>query len=277
LSKQEKSSSKLDGSIRRVAVSLDLTLALGASVVMAAWLVGRPLLYTESAPVMSPFTAFSLLIMALVRMARLNLDTWPLTLSLAMFGLVLGGNLSSIMMLASLPPDLLLSFRGVVFTSSLTSVGLILFCAYDIFITLRETPRSALLLDDMLLHLALVPGSLSMMGYLLDNPVYLSIEQDPRVGISPLEMAFMGCYAVGAVISNRKLFLWRFLAAGWPNRVAFAVLFVNQFVAPMVVALLFRGSGNSADVGVELFVMLAGVGATLSFLLLQAHLQRGAP
>jgi len=261
-------------SIRRATMALDILLVVAASVAFGAWLAGRPLLYTDAAPVMSPFTAFSLLVMVLVRLARLNLETWPEALSLAMSGLVLGGNLSSIVMLSSIPPDLLRTFPDLVVTSRMTSLGLILFCAYDMVIALRETPRSALLLDDMLIHLALVPGGLSLLGYLLDNPVYLSIENDPRVGISPLEMAFLGCYAVSAVLSNRRLFLWRFLAAGWPNRLAFAVLFINQFVAPLVVAYFFKEPGASKGIGVELFVMLAGVGATLSFLMIQAFLIR---
>jgi hypothetical protein len=192
------------------------------------------------------------------------------TLSFAMIGLVLGGNVSSIVMLGLMPPELWASLSGIVLTSTMTSIGLVLFCLYDFVIVLRETPESAFIMDDMLIHLALVPGGLSLLGYLLGNPTYLSVHADPRVGISLLEMAFMALYATSAVVSNPRLFLWRFLAAGWTNRFVFAGLFANQFVAPIAVALLFSAS-RSKGPGVELFVMLAGVVTTLSFLLLQAR------
>jgi hypothetical protein len=256
---------------RRVTTIVDALLAAGCAAVIGAWLVGRPLLYSPAAPVMSAFTAASLLIMVAVRQAQLHLTTWPLPLSLAMTGIVLGGNVSSIVMLATTPSELWASFPGLVLTSTMTSIGLILFGAYDFVIAFRETPRSTLIVDDMLIHLALVPGGLSLLGYLLGNPTYLSIHADPRVGISLLEMAFLGLYAVGAVLSNPGLFLWRFLAAGWANRLAFAALFANQFVAPLIVALLFPTPGRRGF-GIEAVVMLAGVVATLSFLLLQARL-----
>jgi hypothetical protein len=155
----------------------------------------------------------------------------------------------------------------------MTSIGLVLFCLYDLVTSLRETPESAFIMDDVLIHLALVPGGLSLLGYLLGNPTYLSIHADPRVGISPLEMAFLGLYATAAIVSNPRLFLWRFLAEGWANRVVFAVLFLNQFGAPLVVALLLSKPGASGP-GIELFVMLAGVVTTISFLLLQARVMR---
>lgn len=258
---------------RRLTTAIDALLALAAGGVLLAWIAGRPVLYTPAAPVMSAFTAFSLLIMVLVRQARLHLETWPMALSLAMTGLVLGGNVSSIVMLALTPPRLWASFPGLVLTSVMTSIGLVLFCLYDLVIALRETPRSAFLMDDMLIHLALVPGGLSLLGYLLGNPTYLSVHADPRVGISLLEMVLLALYATSAILSNHRLFLWRFLAGGWTNRLVFAGLFANQFLAPVVVALLFSTRG-SAGPGVELFVMLAGVVTTMSFLLLQARLHR---
>jgi hypothetical protein len=261
---------------RRLTTAIDGLLAVGSAAVMAAWLVGRPVLYSTSSPVMSAFTAFSILIMVSVRQARLHLETWPMALSLAMTGLVLGGNVSSIVMLAMSPPELWASFPDLVLTSVMTSIGLVLFCSYDFVIALRDTPESAFIVDDLLIHLALVPGGLSLLGHLLGNPTYLGIHADPRVGISPLEMGFLGLYATAAIVSNPRLFLWRFLAAGWANRVAFAVLFVNQFVAPLVVALLLARPGARGP-GVELFVMLAGVVTTMSFLLLQARLARRAP
>jgi hypothetical protein len=261
----------------RLTTAIDLVLGVGSASVMVAWLAGHPVLYSTSAPVMSPFTALSLFIMVAVRQARLHLETWPMVLSLAMTGLVLGGNVSSMLMLAVSPPELWASFPDLVLTSAMTSTGLVLFCFYDLVTSLRETPESAFILDDVLIHLALVPGGLSLLGYLLGNPTYLSIHTDPRVGISPLEMAFLGLYAAAAIVSNPRLFLWRFLAAGWANRLVFAVLFVNQFVAPLLVALLLSKPGASGP-GVELFVMLAGVVTTVSFLLLQARvMRRGLP
>ncbi len=258
---------------RRLATAVDAFLAVAAAGVMLAWAAGHPVLYSPAAPVMSVFTAFSLLVMVLVRQARLHLETWPIALSLAMTGLVLGGNVSSIVMLAMMPPELWAAFPGIVLTSTMTSIGLVLFCSYDLVIALRDTPQSAFILDDLLIHLALVPGGVSLLGYLLGNPTYLSVHADPRIGISPLEMAFLGFYAVSAVVSNPRLFLWQFLAAGWTNRLVFAGLFANQFVAPVVVALLLTGRGSKGP-GIELFVLLAGVVTTLSFLLLQARVAR---
>lgn len=261
----------------RAATAIDALLGAGSAAVMAAWLLGQPLFYSPSAPVMSPFTALSLFIMVAVRQARLHLETWPMVLSLAMIGLVLGGNVSSILMLGLTPPQVWATFPTLVLTSMMTSVGLVLFCLYELVTSLRETPESAFIMDDLLIHLALVPGGLSLLGYLLGNPTYLSVHVDPRVGISPLEMGFLGLYATAAVVSNPRLFLWRFLGAGWTNRLVFALLFANQFVAPLVVALVLSTPGTRGP-GVELFVMLAGVVTTISFLLVQARLaRRGFP
>jgi hypothetical protein len=266
----------LGPTVRKLTTALDTVSALGAAVVMAGWFAGRPLFYSETTPVMSGFTAFSLLIMVLVRLARIHLDTWPPVLSLAMTGLVLGGNVSSIVMLLTMPPGLLHGFPNIVVTSIITSIGLALFCLYDLVIVLRETPQSWLIFDDALIHLALVPGGLSLLGYLLDNPTYLSIQDDPRIGISPLEMVFMAAYAISAVLSNPRLFLWQFLAAGRTNRAIFVALLANQFAAPVVVAFVLATPGTGG-LGIELFVMLAGVVATLSFLVLQAHQRHRSP
>ena len=261
---------------RRLTTAIDAVLVVATSGVILAWILGHPVLYTPSAPVLSPFTAFSLLVLALVRQAQLYAQDWPVSLNFAMTGLVLGGNVSSIIMLAMMPPELWASFSGIVLTSIMTSIGLIFFCLYDFAIVFRETPQSGFLVDDMLLHLALAPGGVSLLGYLLGNPTYLSVHADPRVGISLLEIAFMALYATAAVISNPRLFLWRFLAASWTNRFVFAGLFANQFVAPVVVALVLSTRGSKGP-GIELFVMLAGVVATMSFLLLQARVQRRQP
>lgn len=85
----------------------------------------------------------------------------------------------------------------------------------------------------------------------------------------------MALYAASAVISNPRLFLWRFLAGGWTNRFVFAGLFANQFVAPVVVSPFARP--GSRGPGIELFVMLAGVVTTMTFLLLQARVARRQP
>jgi hypothetical protein len=259
----------------QLTTAIDVVLGVGSATVIGAWLLGQPLLYSTSAPVMSPFTALSLFVMVAVRQARLHLETWPMVLSLAMTGLVLGGNVSSIIMLGMTPPEVWATFPSLVLTSMMTSVGLVLFCLYELVTSLRETPESAFIMDDLLIHLALVPGGLSLLGYLMGNPTYLSVHADPRVGISPLEMAFLGLYATAAIVSNPRLFLWRFLGAGWTNRLVFALLFANQFVAPLVVALLLSRPGVRGP-GVELFVMLAGVVTTMSFLLVQARIARRA-
>jgi hypothetical protein len=270
----------LGTSQRQLATAFDAVIALGSLVVMLGWFVGRPIAYSDAAPVMSPFTAFSLLIMVGVRQARLHYESWPVTQSLALTGLVLGGNVASMLLLWVMPPNLQASFPGIVLTSAMTSLGLVLFCLHDLVVELRDTPESAFILDDVLIHLALVPGAVSLLGYLLGNPTYLSVHADPRIGISPLEMGFMALYAASALVSNPRLFLWRFLADGWNNRAVFAVLFVNQFVAPVVVGLLLSKPG-SQGAGIELYVALAGAVATISFLLLQARVQlrpsAGAP
>lgn len=255
---------------RKVTTVLDTLITVGAAAVILSWVLGKPILDSPSAPVMSPLTAFSLLLLSFVRLGRLYDPDWPITLNFAVTGLVLGGNVSSMLLIALLPREAWVSFSSIVLTSALTSFGLVLFCLYDFVIVIRETPRSAFILDDMLLHLALVPGCLSLLGYLLSNPTYLSIHVDPRVGISPLEMVFMAFYACAAVISNPRLFLWGFLAGSRTNRLVFAGLFVNQFLVPLIVALAFSSGGRKGP-GVELFVMLAGVVTTLTFLALQAR------
>jgi len=258
---------------RKLTTGIDVLLAAGAAAVVLAWVLGHPILYSKAAPVMSPFTAFSLLVLVLVRQGRLWDRDWPVTLNFAMTGLVLGGNVSSILLIGLMPADVWAAFSGIVLTSAMTSLGIVLFCLYDLVLVVRETPRSAFILDDILIHLALVPGGLSLLGYLLSNPTYLSVHADPRVGISPLEMVFMGLYAVAAVVSNPRLFLWGFLAESRTNRLVFAGLFANQFAVPLVVALAFS-TARSKGPGLELFVMLAGVVTTMAFLLLQARAHR---
>lgn len=143
---------------RRLTTAIDAVLALVCTAVMVAWFAGRPIFYSDASPVTSWFTAFSVLIMVVIRQARLRLDTWPMALGLAMSGLVLGGNVSSMLILAVAPAELWAGIPDLVLTSVMTSLGLVLFCAYDFVVTLRETPRSAFIMDDLLIHLALVPG-----------------------------------------------------------------------------------------------------------------------
>ena len=260
----------------KVSAALDALLLLASFGVTITWLIGEPPFYSDTSPVMSGFTSLSIFLMAGSRLARKLLFGWPTALTLAVIGLVMGGNVSSMLIHLTMPPALLASFN-IVLTSVMTSVGLTLFCLYELMVALRETPQSPIILDDILLHLALVPGGLSLLGVLLSNPTYISEGSDPRVGISLFEMAFMGVYAVSAVLSNPDLFLWQFLAKSWSNRVVFLALFANQFVAPLVVAYLFIGvSANTSGPGLELFVLLAGVVATVSFLAMQAYLQRRA-
>jgi len=254
---------------------LEFMLLTATVVVTFFWFIGKPLFYSISQPVMSIFTAISLFMMIGNRLATKHLFGWPMPLTIAIPGLVLGGNLSSLMMQMSVPPSMLRSF-DLVITSSLTSLGLILFCSYEIVTVLRKTPQKNFIIDDILIHLALVPGGLSLLGHLLHNPTYMSAGADPRVGISIMEMGFMAAYAITAVLSNNTLFLWKFLSTNWTNRFIFLALFANQFIAPVIVAYVFGTSGQQVgQVGVELFVMLAGVITTLLFLTIQSYSQEG--
>ncbi|MGE5199269.1 MAG: hypothetical protein ACM3H9_06485, partial [Rhodospirillaceae bacterium] len=90
---------RFGGAPRHLTTALDAVLALVSAAVMLGWFAGRPIFYSAASPVTSWFTAFSLLIMVLVRQARLRLNTWPMALGLAMTGLVLGGNVSSMLIL----------------------------------------------------------------------------------------------------------------------------------------------------------------------------------
>ena len=51
---------------KKLTTILDALVAAGAAAVILAWVLGKPLFYTASAPVMSPFTAFSLLLLSFV-------------------------------------------------------------------------------------------------------------------------------------------------------------------------------------------------------------------
>ncbi|MCB1179528.1 MAG: hypothetical protein KDK36_18255 [Leptospiraceae bacterium] len=251
---------------------LNILTFAGSIIVIVAWIIGHPLFYTSNGPVMSIFTAISLLFLAGIRLAKRYLYLWPMTLSLAALVVVGGGNLSSIMMLTSAPAVHVRTSSPIVMTSILTSTGIILFCTYQLLIFLRKTPRNVFILDDILIHLALVPGGLTILGHLFNNPTYLSMGIDPRVGISLLEMCFMALFATATILENKNLFLWQFLRGGTGNIVIFVALFVNQFVAP-ILYMLFTGGKSESSFGPELFIMLGGVFATLGFLLIQAYNQ----
>ena len=55
-------------------------------------------------------------------------------MSLALTGLVLGGNVPSIVLLAMMPPELLGECSGIVLTSVMTSAGLVVFCLHDLVV-----------------------------------------------------------------------------------------------------------------------------------------------
>ncbi|PJZ44889.1 hypothetical protein [Leptospira brenneri] len=253
---------------------LDIAILIGSSVLLIAWFLGYPLFYRTDGPVLSIFTAISLFVIAGLRLATRHFYLWPFTANLAFLMIVGGGNISSILMLLSAPSVHINPKSYLVMTSIFTSIGLVLFSVYEILLYLRKTPKSPWILDDILIHLALVPGGISLIGHLFQNPTYLSMSIDPRVGISPLEMVFMATLALSTILSNPNLFLWRFLKGGLTNQLIFLGLFINQYIAP-VVYLLFAGANwHSEPFGLELFIFFGGVIATLGFLLIQAKLDK---
>ena len=88
----------------RISTAIDFVLLLGSLVVTVMWLFDSPPLYSEDSPVMSIFTSFSILLMVGSRLARKLLFGWPTALTLAVIGLVLGGNVSSMLIHLSMPP-----------------------------------------------------------------------------------------------------------------------------------------------------------------------------
>ncbi len=254
----------------RLGYGLDYALFLMTLISLFWWLTGQGLFYTEVGPVMSPFTSLSLLGMVGVRLASKKLIGWGHAMSLAVLGIVSCGNASNILMLMLAPSLVLDTLPGIVPTSILTSIGIILFCFYEILLLIRPTRRSFFIVDDILLHLALFPGGVSLLGHLLGAPAYLSSSVDPRVGICKLEMAFMGVFALSSVLTNKDLFLWKFLEKNNTNKLIFAGLFLNQYIVPVLVGLLTLGTEPPSGIGIEFFVMLAGVLATLLFLSLTA-------
>ena len=247
----------------------EILLLLGSFVTLIYWSTGKGMFYTEASPVLSPFTSASLLLMVGGRLAYKYLPAMPLPLYLAWLVLVIGGNLSSIILQASFPMLVADAFPGLVTTSMQTSFGLIAFCTYEVLILMRKTPKRAFILDDFLVHLALIPGGLSLIGHGLGNWYYISSMYDPKVGIGLLEMGFMACYAAITILSNTDLFLWHFLKQRRINVLIFTILFVNQYIAPIAVGFI-SGRYRIYGLGIELFVFIAGVLTTMLFLGIQA-------
>jgi hypothetical protein len=250
---------------------LDFAVVLFCAVTLLWWFSGEGLFYSRSSPVLSPFTSFSLLLMAGSRLADRSLETWPKTMTMALMGIVACGNISSIFMHVVAPELFFMTLPHLVPTSIFTSCGIIAFCFYEILVVNRNTPQNVFILDDILIHFALFPGGLSLVGHVLNIPAYISSPIDPRAGISYPEMALMGAYATVAVISNRHLFLWKFLSKGPRNVFIFSILFLNQYIAPIALGMYVHwGKPGPFYPGLELFVMIAGVLSTLVFLLIYA-------
>ncbi|EOQ97584.1 hypothetical protein LEP1GSC195_0284 [Leptospira wolbachii serovar Codice str. CDC] len=252
---------------------LDIVVLIGSFVVLVAWIFGSPLFYRTDGPVLSIFSAISLFVIVGLRLATRHFHLWPFTANLALLMIVGGGNISSILMLLSAPAVHINPKSSLVMTSIFTSTGFVLFSIYEILLYLRKTPKSAWILDDILIHLALVPGGMSLIGHIFQNPTYLSMSIDPRVGISLLEMVFMATLALSTILNNPNLFLWKFLKGGLTNQLTFAGLFANQYIAPIVYLLLVGANWQTGSFGPELFIFFGGVFATLGFLLFQAKLE----
>ncbi|XDD41961.1 hypothetical protein AB3N58_11710 [Leptospira sp. WS60.C2] len=252
---------------------LDFIILIGSTITLLAWIFGAPLFYRPDGPVLSIFTAISLLVMVSLRIATRHFHLWPFTANLAFLMIVGGGNISSILMLLSAPGVHINPKSTLVMTSIFTSIGLIFFSFYEILLYLRRTPDRSWILDDILIHLALVPGGMSLIGHLFQNPTYLSMSIDPRVGISIFEMVFMALLALSTILANPHLFLWKFLRGGFSNQVTFAALFTNQYIAPIIFLVLVGENWKSESYGPELFIFFGGVIATLGFLLFQAKVE----
>lgn len=254
---------------------LDFIILFGSTITLLAWIFGAPILYRTDGPVLSIFTSISLLVIVCLRIATRHFHLWPFTANLAFLMIVGGGNISSILMLLSAPAVHINPKSSLVMTSIFTSCGLIFFSFYEILLYLRRTPNRFWILDDILIHLALVPGGLSLLGHLFQNPTYLSMSIDPRVGVSLLEMGFMALLALSTILANPHLFLWQFLKGGLANQMTFLGLFTNQYIAPILYLWIAGVSWEAGSFGPELFIFFAGVIATLGFLLFQAKLVEG--
>lgn len=120
--------------ITQITCVLDLILLGSATVVFFLWIGDVPPFYSSTRPVLSPFTCFSLMLLSGSRIALQHLKSFPSPLSLALLLLVIGGNISSVMV-QSIEPELLKSaFPHLVGTSVSTSFGLIMFACYEALI-----------------------------------------------------------------------------------------------------------------------------------------------
>ncbi len=261
---------------RRLCLLLDAGIVTFCLAFFALWLADIVSFNTADAPVLSPLTCLSLVLMSGGRLAQRYLTAWPTPLTMAWLGIVIGGNSSSMMVQMMLPTLITDTFPRLIPTSIMTSFGLICFCIYELLVIMRKTPRQAFILDDILLHLALIPGAFSLLGHVSGNHFYISAAADPRIGISLIEMNLMAGYAAVALLSNPNLFLWRFLSRSRSNRLIFSMLFINQYVAPLVIVWA-SGRSGAQDLGLELFVLVGGVLATLSFLLLHSISMHAQP
>ncbi len=261
--------------VKVLSIVLESLLFVVSLAILLAWIAGKPLFYSDSGAVISIFTALSILFLSGVRLADRFLFGWPMPLSYALLVIVLGGNLTTLLMLYSLPPQFTKSF-DLVFTSAVTSTGLIIFCIYEILIRLRRTPKSVFIIDDILLHIALLPVALGLLAYVFDRPWYLSSPIDPRIGVTYVEMALLGIYTINAALTNRDLFLWRFLTESLVNKITFTALVINQFAVPFLVGSIFHGKDEDLQgmAGLEVYVMIAGAFAIIMFLTIQAYLHR---
>ena len=254
--------------ITQISIILEFIILAVSIVIASSWLLGSPLFYSDSGPVMSVFTALSLLVLSAVRLTGRFLFGWPLPLTFAMLVMVMGGNLTSIILVSTLPPEFSRAF-DLVFTSVATSFGLTLYCIYELFTKLRKTPQNVFIFDDILLHLALLPVAMGLLAHVFDKPFYTGNSADPRIGTIFLELFLMGLFAVNAVLSNQNLFIWRLLSSTWSNRIAFLILIFNQFAVPFIVGWYFQGLEGF---GLEVYVMLANGIAVILFLMIQAYM-----
>lgn len=258
--------------VGRISNSLDIVILATSLLGLVLTALGMSTALLSVDPLISPFTLLSLILMTASRWADRNIETWSKPMTMAMLGITAGGNLSSLLIQLMVPALYQQALPDLVPTSSLTATGILILCSYEMLVLLRKTPERTFIFDDILLHLALIPGSLSLMGHFLSLPIYTMSASDPRVGIGLWEILLMGAFTTGAAISNPDLFLWRFLASGWKNVMVFLVLVANQFLAPLMVYLILNPESQGGGlIGLELFVMFAGIIATLSFLIYQAR------
>jgi hypothetical protein len=259
-----------------LALYLNSLVAMSTLLTMVLWLVLGDLAL-GSGPQISPLTLLSLFIIVAIRLAQTCLGTWSKPMSLALLGLVACGNMSSLSMSLLIPDLFLKATPDLVPTYWMTSVGLIIFCLYEVFLLLRTHTQKFYIIDDILLLLVLFPGGLSLLGYSLGVQAYTVSTLDPRSGVSLLEIIFMATTTLPAVLANPNLYLWSFLKQGRRNQIIFAILFFNQYVVAFLVGILFRSPEMSPnDIGLELFVMLSGFLATLLFLIVHSQNESNA-